>query len=211
MLQSSQCYSKGHSLSAQRALETQHLLTAGFAEMKQILSTMAIINPSDGSSLGPGASAWSPLSPAPAMSKSLPTARSQSTTAVRRTFGGVVWDTSKNWQSWGLYGTVIKSTKGQATDYNVAVSLHLPMAWWFGTHVLKGQVAVSFPRQNTLTLRHPSYFAVARVLDASHLFFEACRRNDARRVREMLRSGKGRPTDEDSEGQGPLWVRDKHG
>ena len=80
------------------------------------------------------------------------------------------------------------------------------MAWWFGSHVLQGNLSVSVPRQNTLTLRHPSYFTVARVLDDSHPFFEACRSNDAAAVRDMLRNGEGRPTDEDSEGYGALWV-----
>jgi ankyrin repeat protein len=102
---------------------------------------------------------------------------------------------------------VIKSTKGRSVDYDVAVSLQLPMAWWFGINILKGQLSVSFPRQNTLTLRHPSYFAIARVLDYSHPFFKACESNDVAVVQEMLRNGEGRPTDEDPGGYDPLWVR----
>jgi hypothetical protein len=133
-------------------------------------------------------------------------ARTPSLAAVRRVFGGVVWDTSPSWQSWGVQGTAIKSTKGQATDFNIAIKLHLPKVWWFGSHVLKGEVAISFPYQNTLTLRHPSYFAVARVLDDSHPFVEACKTNDAATVRRMLRSGEARPTDEDDSGFGPLFV-----
>lgn len=65
---------------------------------------------------------------------------------------------------------------------------------------------MSVPRQNTLTLRHPSYLAVGRILDFSHPFFEACRFNDVVVIREMLRNGEGRPTDEDPNGFGPLWV-----
>lgn len=66
---------------------------------------------------------------------------------------------------------------------------------------------MSVPRQNTLTLRHPSYLAIGRVLDYSHPFFEACRSNDVVVIREMLRNGEGRPTDEDTNGFGSLWVR----
>jgi hypothetical protein len=86
------------------------------------------------------------------------------------------------------------------------VQFRLPLAWWFGAHILKGELAMSIPRQNTLTLRHPSYLAIGRVLDFSHPFFKACKSNDVVVIREMLRNGDGRPTDEDPNGYGPLRV-----
>lgn len=134
-------------------------------------------------------------------------ARTGSIAAVRRVFSGVPWELGTSWQSWGLHGRVIKTTRGQATDYNITIKMHLPLAWWFGSNILKGELAVSFPRQITLTLRHPSYFAMARVLEDSHPFWEACRTNDFGTVRGMLRSGEARPTDEDASGCGALWVR----
>jgi hypothetical protein len=175
--------------------------------MKQMLSTMTITAPCPGSPLPSSVLAPSPLPLGSSVSTSVSTARSQSTSAVSRIFEGSAWQASSTWQSWGLYGTVVKSTKGKATDYDVAIRLHLPLAWWFGRHVLRGEVAFSFPGQNTLTLRHPSYFAVARVLYDYHPFFTACADNDVAVVREMLRNGEGRPTDEDTGGDGPLWVR----
>lgn len=166
---------------------------------------MAIQPPFPASSLASNASA-PPLPPAPAIPTSVLTAHTQAAKAARRVFGGIAWQASSSWQSWGLVSRVIKSTKGQSTDYNVAIRLRLPMAWWFGSHVLKGEVTACFPRQNTLTLRHPSYFAVARVLEDSHPFVEACKDNDVATVRRMLENGEARPTDEDDSGNGPLWV-----
>ena len=133
-------------------------------------------------------------------------AHTLSTSAVKRVFGGVSWKASSTWQSWGIHGKVTWSTKGAATDYDLAFSIRLPLSWWFGAHILKGELGMSVPRQNTLTLRHPSYLAVGRVLDTSHPFFRACRLNDVVLIREMLRSGEWRPTDEDPDGYSPLWV-----
>ena len=174
----------------------------GFTEMKQIFSAMTITNSLPGTSSNPNGTSGKPLSPP----TQVMTARTNSTSAVRRVFGGVSWEASSTCQSWGLHGKVIWSTKGASTDYDVAFSIHLPLAWWFGAHILKGGLAMSVPRQNTLTLRHPSYLAVGRVLDSSHPFFGACRSNDVAVIREMLRNGEGRPTDEDPNGFGPLWV-----
>lgn len=179
--------------------------------MKQMFSTITTKAPLPASPLLLSKSEPTPLPSGSAASASLSTARNHQTTAVRRVAKGFVWQASSAWKSWGLTGTVIKSTKGASIDYDVAISLQLPMAWWFGSHVLKGEMGMSFPRQNTLTLRHPSYFTVARVLDYSHPFLLACQSNDVAVVREMLRNGEGRPTDEDPEGDGPLWVRFREG
>jgi hypothetical protein len=183
------------------------MLIAGFAETKQMFSTMMITAPLSGPHWPPSVLTTSPLSPGLVASTPVLIAQDQRATAVRRIHEGVAWKTSSTWQSWGLHGTVIKSTRGQPTDYNVVIRLHLPVAWWFSSHVLNGKLTVSVLRQNTLTLRHPSYFAVAYVLDFSHPFFEACRSNDVAVVREMLRNGEGRPTDVNPRGYGPFWVR----
>lgn len=170
--------------------------------MKQMFSSMTITNGF------PQASSHPNVAPSPSLSPPVQviTARSQSTSTAKRIFGGISWEASSTLQSWGLHGKVIRSTKGAATDYDIAFSFQLPLAWWFGAHILKGELAMSVPRQNTLTLRHPSYVAVGRVLDFSHPFFVACRLNDVATIREMLRNGEGRPTDEDPNGDGPLWV-----
>lgn len=170
--------------------------------MKQMFSSMTITKGFSEASSHPNV-APSPSLPPPIQ---VITARSQSTSAVKRIFGGISWEASSTWQSWGLHGKVIRSTKGAATDYDIAFSFRLPLAWWFGAHVLKGELAMSIPRQNTLTLRHPSYLAIGRVLDFSHPFFRACKSNDVVVIREMLRNGDGRPTDEDPNGYGPLRV-----
>jgi hypothetical protein len=172
-----------------------------------MFSTMTITAPPLRPPSFSNASGLPPLPSGSAASASTTPARNYSTTAVRRIPDGFAWKASGIWQSWGLHGTVIKSTKGQATDYNITIELRLPLAWWFGSHVLNGELAISFPRQSTLTLRHPSYFAIARVLDYSHPFLQACESNSVAVVREMLRNGQGRPTDEDPDGHGPLWVR----
>jgi hypothetical protein len=100
-------------------------------------------------------------------------------------------------QSWGLHGMIVKSNQGQSTDYDLGFEINLPLAWFFGSHALRGQLSLrkSSLVSKTLTLRHPSYLTVARVYDRSHPFLEACRTNEIAAVRTMLRSGEGRPTD----------------
>ena len=174
----------------------------GFTEMKQMFSSITIASVPLGASSSLNTARSPPFSP-PIQAT---TARTQSTSAVKRVFGGVSWEASSTWQSWGIHGKVIWTKKGAATDYDVAFSVRLPLAWWFGAHILKGELAMSVPRQNTLTLRHPSYLAVGRVLEKSHPFFRACALNDVVLIREMLDSGEGRPTDEDPDGFSPLGV-----
>ena len=141
-----------------------------------------------------------------ASSSATATVRAPALAAVRRVFRGVAWQAGNSWQYWGLDSKVLKSTKDHATEYNMTIKIHLPMAWSFGSHVLRGELGVSFPRQNTLTLRHPSYFAVARVLDESPPFMAACKSDDAVTVRRMLGTGEVRPTDEDDFGFVLLFV-----
>lgn len=128
-------------------------------------------------------------------------------TAIRRVREGDPWKAGERWRSWGLQGTVIKSTHGQNTDYDIVFNIPLPLAWLFGGHALRGQLGFTVPlRQNTLTLRHPSYFTVARLVDRSQPFMVACLLGDLDAVRTMLRNGDGRPTDRTGDGEGPMSV-----
>ena len=83
-------------------------------------------------------------------------ARSLSTSAVTRVYKGIAWHASKTLQSWGLHGSVVKTTKGQSTDYDAAFSVRLPLAWWFGSHILKGELAMSFPPRTRLRFGTPA-------------------------------------------------------
>jgi hypothetical protein len=150
----------------------------------------------------------SPIPASSSTSTSDPTARTAPRTAIIRKFEGISWQASKILQSWGIDGTVVKSIQGRSTDYDCAFSAHLPLAWLFGSYTLRGQLSIrkSSLISNTFTLRHPSYFTIAQVLDDSHPLFEACLYNDVAAVRTMLSSGEGRPTDIDAEGNTCLWV-----
>jgi hypothetical protein len=143
-----------------------------------------------------------------------PTAPAASQTAIIRKFDAISWKASKILQSWGLNASAVKSsTKGESTDYDLGFEIHLPLAWLFGSYALRGQLSIrkSSLVSNTFTLRHPSYFTVARILDDSHPFLEACRSNDVAAVRTMLSSGEGRPTDMNAAGNTCLWVSRGYG
>jgi hypothetical protein len=49
--------------------------------------------------------------------------------------------------------------------------------------------------RNVLTFRHPSYFAVARVVEGRHAFAVACHEGDLLTIQSMLQSGESRLTD----------------
>jgi hypothetical protein len=150
-----------------------------------------------------------PIPASPSTIKSDPAAHTAPRTAIIRKFEGISWGASRLLHSWGLHGTVVKSsTKGESTDYDLGFKVHLPLAWLLGSYVLRGQLSIrkTCSVSNTLTLRHPSYFTVARVLDSSHPFFKACWFNDVAAVRSMLCNGEGRPTDVGAGGSTGLYV-----
>lgn len=129
------------------------------------------------------------------------------TTGIRRVRNGDPWKVGERGRYWGLQGTVIKSTHGQNTDYDVVFNIPLPLAWLFGSHALRGQLGFRAPlRRNTLTLRHPSYFTVSRIVDNFHPFMVACQDGDLDTIRAMLRNGDGRPTDRTTDGESPMSV-----
>jgi hypothetical protein len=128
--------------------------------------------------------------------------------ASKRTFVTFPWTTGKVWENLGVRGAIITTQKGYHTDYNITFSISLPLARILGSYALIGCLSLrSTPLcRNYLTFRHPSYFAVARVVDRYHPFMLACQNGDLKTVRFMLRSGEGRPTDRDVVGFTPLYV-----
>jgi hypothetical protein len=183
---------------------TQRILQAGLAEMKGMFSAAANSTPPSGRLLIDTKASPDPYSSAVTRSP----ARIPLHAKPRRMYQGSPWALSKAWESRGLQGSVVKSTYGKSTDYNFTFKVNLPLAWLFGSYALKGELSLRTDsiRQNTLTLRHPSYFTVARVLADPHPFLEALRLNDEPTVRAMLRTGEGRPTDVDSNGYNCLYV-----
>jgi hypothetical protein len=188
--------------------ETQRIVSAGFAEMRQMFSGLAITHPSNLPLTATSRTRSSSTAASSSTRTSDPTASAATQRVIIRKFEAISWEASKTLQSWGIAGSVVKSTQGQSTDYDFGFHTHLPLAWLFGSYALMGQLSIrkNFLVPNTFTLRHPSYFTVARVLDRSHPFFQACKCNDVAAVRSMSCNGEGRPTDVDSFGNTCLVV-----
>ena len=193
----------GHSLTMQQLDVTQSILQAGLAEMKGMFSAAA-------KSATPSGQLLTDTKAPPESYLSTVTRSAQNPLHAkpRRMYQGSPWALSKGWESRGLQGSVVKSTYGKSTDYNFTFKVNLPLAWLFGSYALTGELSIRTDsiRQNTLTLRHPSYLTVARVLPGTHPFLQALRKNDEATVRAMLRTGEGRPTDVDSDGHNCLYV-----
>jgi hypothetical protein len=201
-------YSKGHGLTLLQFEETQRIVSAGFAEMRRMFSGLTITQPSNLPLTATSRTGSSSIAASASTTTFDPTAPAASQTTIIRKFEALSWEASKTLQSWGIAGSVVKSTQGQSTDYDFGFHTHLPFAWLFGSYALRGQLSIrtSSLVSNTFTFRHPSYFTVARILHDSHPFFEACRSNDVAAVRTMLSTGEGRPTDIDSNGYSCLFV-----
>lgn len=118
------------------------------------------------------------------------------------------WKSDISWESWGLRGFLTTTKQGTFTDYNIGFSVSLPLARVLGSYVFSGYLSLrSTPLcQSAFTFRHPSYLAVARVVDQSHPFIQACIQDDLAKARSMLLSGEGRPTDVTIEGTSPMMV-----
>jgi len=134
--------------------------------------------------------------------------RSEPKAASQRTLATVPWTTGKSWENWGLRGAFIMNESDHHSDYSINFSISLPLARILGSYALTGSLSLrSVPlRWSAFTFRHPSYFAVARVVDPDHPFMVACKEGDMKTVRSMLRSGEGRPTDVTAEGYTPMLV-----
>lgn len=119
-----------------------------------------------------------------------------------------LWRSGKSLGSWGFRGAIVTTKQGYHTDYNVNFSFSLPLARILGSYALTGCSSLrSTPLcRNFFTFRHPSYFAVARLVDEDHPFMSACQHGDIDAVRFMLRSGEGRPTDMTATAITPMFV-----
>jgi hypothetical protein len=133
---------------------------------------------------------------------------------MKRTLTKFPWESGKTLESWGLRGALITTRQGHYTDCSFNFSALLPLPRILGSYAITGCLSFrSTPLcRSAFTFRHPSYFAVARVVDKNHPFMLACSDGDIKTVRFMLRTGDGRPTDMTAEGETPMLVsqRDKH-
>lgn len=146
-------------------------------------------------------------SPVPA-GITMPHTRTES--AERRSLVASPWKLADSWETWGFRAGLVTIKQGHLTDYNINFSVSLPLARILGSYVLTGSLSLrSTPlRRSSFMFRHPSYFAVARVVDKYHPFMSACWKGDTKTVQFMLRSGEGRPTDQTSDGRTPMAVSD---
>jgi hypothetical protein len=126
--------------------------------------------------------------------------------AVSRTLTSKPWLLAKSWEPWGLRGSLVTSKKGLKYEYNINFSVSLPLARILGGYALTGCLSLESMSifGTAFTFRHPSYFAVARVVDDYHPFMTACARGDVKTIRSMLRSGEGRPTNVTADGWTPM-------
>lgn len=155
---------------------------------------------------------------APASSAILPTLTAHTTSkfpsqtgsglATKRAIIMPPWTIGKVWGNWGFRGAFVTTKQGYHTDYNINFSVSLPIARILGSYALMVCLSLrSTPLcRSSFTFRHPSYFAMARVVEADHPFILACDQGDLETVRFMLRSGEGRPTDMTADGCTPMFV-----
>lgn len=148
------------------------------------------------------------LSILPADTTSTASTRAGSDPPARRYTVISPWTSGKTLESWGFRGAYVTTKQSYHTDYIMNLSVSLPLARILGNYALTGCLSLrSTPLcRSSFTFRHPSYFAVARLVDGNHPFISACRHGDLETVRFMLRSGEGRPTDMTAEGKTPLFV-----
>lgn len=135
--------------------------------------------------------------------------RTRSALTVRRTAVTSRWTLNEAWESWGLRGQQVTTRNASHIDRNVNFSIAIPLAQILGNYIFLGNLSMQTTSLywGLLTFRHPSYFAVARVVEDHHPFMKACEEGDIETVRLMLRSAEGRPTDVTTYGRTPIWVR----
>jgi hypothetical protein len=131
--------------------------------------------------------------------------RAGSKPTVTRIISSHPWILSKRWEPWGLRGSMTATKAGAHTDYDINFSVPLPLTRILGNYALTACLSLSFYR-STLSLRNPSYFSVARVVENDHPFMLACYTGNMETLRVMLRSGEGRPTDLTRDGMTPMAV-----
>lgn len=107
------------------------------------------------------------------------------------------WSFGLNWLILGINGGLIPTIQGPYRDYFLAMQVSMPLLWLAGHHILTMSLSVrTFPlyRYHFRFLPGTS-LALSRVVSKSDPFMDACDRGDLLAVREMLRSGRGRPSD----------------
>lgn len=118
------------------------------------------------------------------------------------------WTSSQKWQDWGFRMSRLTTTRGHDTDRIWHISISLPLTRIVGRYALNIGLLLrsTYSCRNTISIRHPSYFAVSRIVDDNHPFIVACALGDLSVVRAMLQSGEGRLTDATSTGDTPMKV-----
>lgn len=177
----------------------------GIERIEQMVSALVVAIPSSSTQ------GQLPASTSSSTSNSITMPSRQSKTVAQRILAASYWRLGRSWESWGLRGSMSKTTRASYTDYTVGFTVPLPLARILGSYAFTGSLSLrSCPLAgNLFTFRHPSYFATARVLEDDHPFLQACLYGDLAVVQAMLQGGKGRPTDIDKDGNGPLWVCSK--
>jgi hypothetical protein len=127
--------------------------------MRQMYLDMTITHPSNPTSTAASKSVSFLMPTSPSATTPELTTPTTPHTVIKRKFEGIAWEASKMLQSWGLHGVIVESNQGQSTDYDLGFEINLPLAWFFGSHALRGQLSLrkSSLVSKTLTLRHPSY------------------------------------------------------
>jgi hypothetical protein len=124
---------------------------------------------------------------------------------VSRIYISHPWVLSKRWEPWGLRGSMVATKAGAHTDYDINLSVPMHLTRILGNYALTACLSLSFYR-STLSLRNPSYFSVARVVEDDHPLMLACYTGNIETLRIILRSGEGRPTDLTGDGMTPMAV-----
>lgn len=132
----------------------------------------------------------------------------KATRIPKRTLRWIPNSLEDDWTPWGVRYSLIPTSQGPYRDFCVAMQIPVPLARIIGRYMFVMAVTIrTLPLCHmNLSLRHGSYFAVARVLDNDHKFLVACDRGDLLAVRSMLQDGLGRPTDIGDRNWTPLAV-----
>lgn len=190
--------------------KAQTPILEGLERIEQMVSTL-VVSQQTASTVVIPLPASAPVAPA---ISSISTAASNappfpgSDTAVKRASVSSPWTVARSWELWGLRGSILTTQQGAKCQYDIKFSILSPLARILGGYALTGCLSLqSNPLyRNALKFRHPSYFAVARVVDHRHPFIMACWMGDVTAVRSMLQTGEGRPSDVTADGETPMLV-----
>lgn len=126
----------------------------------------------------------------------------------RRTGQPVLWSAGSIMGYLGVQGSLLPFAGHGFVDYDLAMQVQLPLVAVIGKYAVT--VSLSARKFSAcpwkITTRHPSSFALARIVAENSDFMLACHRGDLLAVRDMLDSGSGRPTDITSKSWNPMTV-----